>query len=127
MGEFGSFLHFGVGGKNGTFAGTIESIRSIRKVGPGRQDLTGVLDLNGQPVYVSDGVLAMSDSAASGVSKIIVEPNGTFVPFGNVSAQAIEGGGTVAINSQSLAVGESNANYDRPHDLGFSTPESVSS
>ena len=104
-------LEFGVGDKDGTFSGTIQSPLLITKVGSGRQDFTGTLDLGGREIVIRDGVVGLSDSAAGGVSKIVVHSNGTFTPIGTVNAPTVEGSGTVQLNSQTLTVGETNLDF----------------
>ena len=104
-------LEFGVGDKDGTFSGTIQSPLLITKVGSGRQDFIGMLDLGGREIVIRDGVVGLSDSAAGGVSKIVVHSNGTFTPIGTVNAPTVEGSGTVQLNSQTLTVGETNLDF----------------
>lgn len=104
-------LEFGVGGEDGVFSGTIQSPLLITKVGSGRQDFTGTLDLGGREIVIRDGVVGLSDSAAGGVSKIVVHSDGTFTPIGTVNAPTVEGSGTVQVNSQTLTVGETNLDF----------------
>lgn len=104
-------LEFGVGDEDGVFSGTIQSPLLITKVGSGRQDFTGTLDLGGREIVIRDGVVGLSDSAAGGVSKIVIHSDGTFTPIGTVNAPTVEGSGTVQLNSQTLTVGETNLDF----------------
>lgn len=107
----GGLVEFGVGGADGTFTGTIQCPIYITKVGSGRQDFTGILDLGDSALVIEDGIVGLTDSAASGVFRVVVDANGIFTPIGTINAPTVEGAGTVQLNSQTLTVGETNLDF----------------
>lgn len=105
-------LNFGKGGGQATLSGKLQTNGNIVKIGSSEQSLTGVLELGTSGlVTVNDGELRLSQLAADGVAKIKVGSSGTFSPHGNVNVPLIEGSGTVALNSQTLTIGESDLSF----------------
>ncbi|MFG0243098.1 MAG: hypothetical protein ACF8R9_09970 [Phycisphaerales bacterium JB054] len=109
--DAGIELHVGMGDQGGSFPGSLRGVQEFVKVGHGTHALTGVNDLTGGSILVTQGTLSLSDSAVGGAASITVEADGTFSPFGAVNAPTIEGAGTVALGSQTFTVGEPGGDF----------------
>ena len=106
------FLTIGMNHSSGDFPGTIQDVSFLTKLGTGTQSLTGQVDMVGiKRVEIDSGTLRLSQSAADDAARITIASPGTFSPHGNVNVPMVQGAGTVALNSQTLTIGETDLSF----------------